>query len=94
MPSDAGSSTFILRGHLLGTVRPFSLQRGQPCRRHDGGIVPHLDETHIDQRAQIVIRDRCQFKPIAKDVAKGPAKANGPFEIKILQEAFSVMVWK
>lgn len=58
------------------------LQRGQPRLRHDRGVIPHLDETQIDQRSQILIPDRRQFKPIAKDIAKGPAKGNGPFEIK------------
>jgi hypothetical protein len=51
------------------------------------GIILHLDET-LDLSAQIVIRDRRLFEPIAKDVTKGPAKANGCFEIKNLQEAF------
>jgi len=75
-------------GHISRHNSSASLQRGQPRRRHDGGVIPHLDETHIDQRAQILIRDRYQFKPIAKDVAKGPAKADGPFEIKICKRFF------
>lgn len=81
-----GLRHFTLRGASAGTIR--SLQSDQPCRRHDGGVILHLDKTHIDQRAQIVIRDRYQLKPIAKDVAKGPAKADGPFEIKICKRFF------
>jgi hypothetical protein len=75
-------------GHISRHNSSGSLQRRQPRLRHDGGIIPHLDETQLNQRSQIVIRHRRQFKPIAKDVAKGPAKANGPFEIKICKRSF------
>ena len=65
-----------------------SLQRRQPRLRHDRGVIPHLDETQFNQRSQIVVPHWHQSEPICKDVAKGPAKANGPFEIKICKRSF------
>ena len=56
-----------------------SLQRGQPRLSHDRGVIPYLDETQIDQRSQIIIPDRRQFEPIAKDVARIEIVVNAAF---------------
>jgi hypothetical protein len=65
-----------------------SLQRGQSRRCYHRGIIPHLDETQIYQRPKIVVLDRRQFKPVTKDVAKGPAEGDGIFEVKVCKRSF------
>ncbi len=65
-----------------------SLQCRQPRLGHDGSVILHLDEAQLDQRSQIVVPHWRQLEPISKDVAKGPAKANGLFEIKICKRSF------
>ncbi len=86
-PEQCGLHYFILRGALRHNSFG-SLQRRQPRLGNDGGVILHLDEAQLDQRSQIVVPHWRQLEPISNDVAKGPAKPNGLFEIKICKRSF------
>lgn len=74
-------------GQSPGAI-PRSLQRRQPRLRYGGDIIPHLDQAQLNQRSQILVPHRHQSQPISMNVAKGPAKADGPFEVKICKRSF------
>lgn len=65
-----------------------SLQRSQSRLCHDRSFVPYLNQSQLDQCAEVIVLNRRQLEPIAKDVSKGPAKGNGCFEVEVCKWSF------